>query len=437
MKKLKANLLLPALALFAFCQLAAAPSNGQTGKCLVISDIHFNPFYTNNGSYNIDTQLRDQLATTPVAQWEGILGAYFKQAGAKPLGGLKRGYDANYPLLVSAIGAMAQQQSRPRFIVIAGDFLWHQYYGNTNDTVVFRSPDQQRRLKDSTVKFIGYLFKTQFPATAFIPALGNNDTDGEDYAKQAAGFLHVFADAWGLDKLNVDTAKYDHTGYFIGETGNASDPEFVVLNSSLISNKKRDAYQKDAQQMFDWLDNVLSQPASKNVWVISHIPPGGDLYPDYNARLLNKITTSPNVKYYLAGHTHFNDFRVIYDQKAAKVYPLFIRVVPSIGPNHDNSPSFEVAGIDADYALTGETSYVLNPEALAKDPARVQWMPGYSIGTVGLSGITAQAMYNFMQHKNPNNCQPYYRFHSLDQQNRDSYLKRVSNFNNNILMIGR
>ncbi|MBS1527107.1 MAG: metallophosphoesterase [Bacteroidetes bacterium] len=437
MKKFKANLLLTTLTLFALCQLAAVRSNGQAGKCLVISDIHFNPFYTSDGSYAIDTQLRDELALSPVEYWQSILDAYFKKGGAKPLDGLKRGYDSNYPLLVSAIDAMAKQVSRPRFIIIAGDFLWHQYYGHTNDTVAFALPGQQRALKDSTIKFIAYLFKSKFPGTAFIPALGNNDTGGDDYSKQGQDFLHHFALAWNLAKLNVDTAKYDRTGYFVAETSKASDPKIVVLNSSLISNKKRDAYQKDARQMFDWLDNVLSQPDNKNVWVISHIPPGADLYPDYNAKLLNKITTSPNVKYYIAGHTHFNDFRVIYDEKAAKVYPLIIRIVPSIGSNHDNSPSFEVAEIGKDYTLTKETNYVLNSETAMTDPASAQWLAGYSINTVGLSAITAQAMYDFMQHKNPNNCQPYYRFHSLDDQNRDSYLKKVSDFNNNILRIGQ
>src|SRR5262245_33823014 len=67
--------------------LSFAPA--ASGTFLVISDIHFNPFY--------DASLFMDLAARPSAEWPGIL------AKSQPVGINLRGTDSNFALLTSSL----------------------------------------------------------------------------------------------------------------------------------------------------------------------------------------------------------------------------------------------------------------------------------------------------------------------------------------------
>src|SRR6202008_2723138 len=130
---------------------------------------------------------------------------------------------------------------------------------------------------------------------------------------------------------NIDSFK--KYGYY---TARCEDLKMVVLNTTLVSNDTNrynrseadyhQSYQAEGLAMLQWLKRELSA-GDKNVWIVSHIPPGDDGYGVYKNdtlhpkylweqqcnRQMNKLiaTYAGNIKYYIAAHTHFNEFRVI------------------------------------------------------------------------------------------------------------------------------
>src|ERR1700759_1765017 len=127
------------------------------GHCLFISDMHFNPFYTNDGKHNIDTKLRYVLADADITKWDSILTAY---NGTKL--DTTRGFDSQFNLIKSAMNNISATYPKPDFIAITGDFLFHSYYNNV-DSIPFKSPQQERLLRTKTMAFLGSLFQQKFP----------------------------------------------------------------------------------------------------------------------------------------------------------------------------------------------------------------------------------------------------------------------------------
>lgn len=405
--------------------LAFATSNCLAqGHCLIVSDMHFNPFYTNDGQHNIDTVLRNELANAPVAQWDSILTAY---NGVNSFTGVTRGYDSDYNLIKSAIKAMSVAHPKPDFIVITGDFIWHSNYKQYLQ-VPFNSIEQQHLLKIKTMSFLAGLLRAKFPNVPVIPALGNNDSDNDDYVYPTDEFLTAFARDWNLNpsagnKLKVDTTWFKMGGYYKARLGKQT---FLVLNTTLLSKNSPDNNDKVDSTMFAWLDNELSVPGQK-AWIISHIPPGSDMVPEYTAKLISVIKEhSKNVQFYLSAHTHFNDFRVICDTINKKAY-AWVRMVASIGPNHDNSPGYIYAEYDKSGNLVNEQQHYL-------DLNDFKWKMNYGIGTVELPKINAAGMFEFMlKTKDPFNAPGYLHFHSLESENEDSYLQHT--FMPNLLQV--
>jgi sphingomyelin phosphodiesterase acid-like 3 len=329
-----------------------------TKKCLIVSDIHFSPLY---GSLN-DTALKRKLERSSFDEWK----KYFRSSAAQMV--LDRTllyHDANYAVLQSALLNMKKKLPHPAFIIIAGDFIWH---GATPADSI---------LKRKSIQFIAQLFKENFPGTTIIPAMGNNDTYGNDYAMQDPKFLKDFAAAWepNLTASSGDSLKAN--GYYTCKTGNL---KLIVINSSLVSNGSK--YPQAARTMFKWLKGSLAAAEGKNVWVISHIPPGLNGFNnskmwngEYTKAFVDDIVKyAPEVKFMIASHTHFDDFRVVYN--TAKEPVSFMRIVPSVCSNHGNNPSFEVAEFNnATGRVISETNWYLNLATAPKNesPEQVIW----------------------------------------------------------------
>ncbi|ASU33094.1 metallophosphoesterase [Mucilaginibacter xinganensis] len=354
------------------------------GRCLIVSDIHLNPFFTTDGNYGINNELVQKLSAAKADEWGEILDNY----AAKTIDSNLRGHDSNYPLLISALDNMYLAVKRPDFIIIAGDFIWH---NNPADTA----------LKQKSIQFIAGLFHKKFPGVPIIPTLGNNDSNN-DYEKQSPQFLQNFASAWQLEKQNADTALFKSRGYYTATIGKL---RFVVLNTSLVSKNSVAMgynYYNDGYAMVnDWLKKELTDTINK-VWIISHIPPGtngfdgkpmwmtggpkGDLSAMFTGTVVNN---SRQVEFMIASHTHFNDFRVFYPGTStiADSAAAYMRIVPSIGMDHRNNPSFEIADFDGAYHVTKETNYYLDLSKLTgkEEPTKLKWSD-----MVSLNNFTAK-----------------------------------------------
>ena len=321
-----------------------------TNKCFIVSDIHFDPLF---GAHN-DTALYRKLTLSSLKEWKKLFENSPLEATVNV--GLL-GKDANYGLLESALANMKKRLANPSFIVIAGDFVWHG--AKPKDSV----------LKRKSIQFIAQLFKENFPGVTIVPAMGNNDTYGNDYELQDAKFLSDFADVWSPDLPKLAADELKSQSYYSCKKDNLT---FLVLNSASLAYGSQ--YQEQADAQLAWLQTNLSNPENKNVWIISHIPPGLNGYNDKNMWNVDNTQTfinsvlkqAPKVKLEIAGHTHFNEFKIFYDVNQTPV--AFMRLAPSICDNHGNNPSFEIAEFNnTSGEVTGETNYYLNLSAIPKD----------------------------------------------------------------------
>jgi sphingomyelin phosphodiesterase acid-like 3 len=384
--------------IFSFNSYAQAPAQ----KCLIVSDIHFNPLY----GTPTDTALKRKLQNSSIDKWKG----FFESSAPQMTVNSSLLYqDANFGVLQSAILNMKRKLPHPAFIIIAGDFIWHN--ATPADSV----------LKKKTIQFIAGLFKKHFPGTTIIPAMGNNDTYGDDYALQDSKFLNDFADAWSPNLPAAAAGMLKAQGYYSINKGSL---KFIVINSAPLSYGSQ--YQQQAGAMFTWLQTNLSGAAGKNVWIVMHIPPGLNGYndsnmwnPDFTQAFVNAIVKySPKVKFMIASHTHFNDFKVFYNQASRPVN--FMRIVPSICSNHGNYPSFEIAEFSH---VTGrvikEANWYLN---LAAVPPKANGAPAWNSSVslpedLGLSSINAEGFSNLINNiksdKSGQMLKKYVRFYNI------------------------
>src|SRR5579872_818973 len=124
--------------LLLLCLLPAAARADQ--RWLVVSDIHLNPYDTS-----------PQPAPYHV--------------------------DSNWALLRSALDRMHAVDPNPAVIVIAGDFLAHQW-GDKVRAAGFASASDQA---EKTMRRIAGAFGAKFPKAQFLVTLGNNDDPCGDY----------------------------------------------------------------------------------------------------------------------------------------------------------------------------------------------------------------------------------------------------------------
>ena len=89
----------------------ASPVGRGGGTFVVLSDLHFDPFY--------DPLLVSDLVRADAADWQRL----FERSAVEKLGAY--GEDTPYPLLASTLRAAAGEAPDPDFALITGDFLAH------------------------------------------------------------------------------------------------------------------------------------------------------------------------------------------------------------------------------------------------------------------------------------------------------------------------
>src|SRR5476651_2075329 len=152
------------------------------GNILSVSDIHFDPFF--------DPSLMPALIKADYKQWPAI----FNSSAIRQPNTYNS--DSNFPLFVSALAAMKQQNPSPAFIEITGDFLCHSFQSNYAKYAP-QYPDSVQSFTSKTIKCMAMMFDKYFPKTIVLPVLGNNDSFCGDYMIDPGGeFLTMFAKAW-------------------------------------------------------------------------------------------------------------------------------------------------------------------------------------------------------------------------------------------------
>ncbi len=379
------------------CRVSVAAAEKEEGlrECLLISDIHFDPF--------ADRSIFESLAQEPVSEWGRLL-ASSSERGVSQLGS-----DSNYVLLESCLAAAAQTCPRPDFILYPGDSLAHDWRGRYERASLRSSGENEEAYREFTRKSIQFLaleFRKHFPNVPVLPALGNEDAFCGDYKIEPAGrFLRMFADAW-LGLLGPDSesvrASFAQGGHYSARTPSLFRHRIVVVNSVFLSNLYENSCGLETQDPggdeMSWLAASLDEAsnAGERVWLLMHIPIGIN---DYNTIKNQQVGSSPiefwksvytrdfldlilrhseTVQVVFSGHTHMDDFRII----TTKGTPLVLnKLVPSISPIFRNNPAFQIYQFDGSTGAisTYQTYHVANLST-ANGPTKLeelQWIPEY------------------------------------------------------------
>lgn len=407
-------------------------STKPKGKALLISDVHFNPFY--------DTAIVSQLIAAEYTDWEGI----FEKSTVTSYGAYSQ--DTYYPLLKSSFEQMQNIDKNPDFIVITGDFISHNFEEVYSSITQINNTDSFKKFIIKTESFIAQQLEKIYPNTPILPVLGNNDGFCGDYNIEANGaFLSFFARLWlprlqnAYNKKEFETS-FAKGGYYAIGLPWDSTQVFIGLNSVFFSpshfSGKHTNYcggkpsMSAGWEQLQWLQQTLEncKAQNKKVWLAYHIPPGMDIY---NSRNCGKLTPmwlagfndsflniirqySGSIVANFAGHTHMDDFRVMENNGA----PIsFIHITPSISPVNGNNPAIqEIVWKPADMTLENNiTHYFKGIEVVGNNT----WLPEYNFNTTyGEQGINMNTL-NSVTNKIFNNTDSargkYFKFYEVDK----------------------
>jgi sphingomyelin phosphodiesterase acid-like 3 len=237
-------------------------------------------------------------------------------------------------------------------------------------------------------------------------SLGNNDsgctdyraTPGDTFLRNAGGTL---AAAAGLQPASI-TPEGD---YSVPLPAPMEHARLIVLEdifearqfATCGGNSDRTA----ERTQLDWLRTQLAaaRASREHVWLMSHIPPGTDVYTSFHRYVLRpaemcQATPRPFladtaiadtlldyadiVRLALFGHTHMDEIRLLHrnDPTGDEVVPA--KLVPSVSPYLGNHPAFLVAQVDPRTAVLKDWRTFVSPGPEGSTPP---WTEAYRYTT--------------------------------------------------------
>lgn len=341
-------------------------------EVLVLTDIHFNPF--------ADKTLAEPLAAAPAEEWPTIL-----DRGSERMSNYTE--DSDWKLLRTTLDEL-QTQKKPDVVLIAGDFLAHDFRKLFDGGVAAHDDVAYRRFVAKTMLFIALELEHALPKTPILPALGNNDSDCGDYAIQPGGpYLGdteaIVAGMIGRTAGEDFARSWSALGSYAIDDPAAPRFRVIALNDNYFSPHYRNSCGGDgdgnpARATIAWLGRALADAAAaqRKVILLYHIPPGTDAFgtarhdacPVTPAPLLAEPYAGElhalmqryqgTIVANIAGHLHTDAFRIL--RSGDKLFG-FVMIAPAISPIFGQSPSFRRFTLSDDGAISGvETYYVAN-----------------------------------------------------------------------------
>ncbi len=364
--------------------LASCPLRASDAKFLILSDVHFNPLAGQSSA--------DRLAAAGPQQWKSILSEDPSETISKS------GEDTNWPLLRSVLQRAGTLPDKPKFVLITGDLFAHhlreEYDRKSAGSHDFASFAQK------TTFFLEQEFKAALPGVPVIMALGNNDGDcgTVDYSIEPGGSflpktLPAISDAARVTPADLGESWTNFGSYDIVHP-TLSKSRVIVLNTTFFSWRYQNSCGQKSddpgQRLLAWFEKRLAsaQAQHQKVWLVYHIPPGIDGYASTHQRAPNPdrivamwnpryqaafekllVEYSATVQNQFAGHTHFDEFRLLGTPGA---YSSVVLLNPGISPNVHQNPALREASFRSDGKLTDmETWYLPLTES------RPEWKLGY------------------------------------------------------------
>ncbi len=263
--------------------------------------------------------------------------------------------DTDRALLESALAEMHRIAPNPPVIVMAGDFLAH---------------DFKRSSATPTMIALAERFNRSFPHAQFVMALGNEDSPCGDYAVAAnSNFLRAVAQAWA-PLVNRNGAAphflqtFPHYGFYTAKLPLAG-VRAVVVDNAFWSALYHDGCGVDGRptaESLSELERALTPGATERRWLVMHIPPGIDA--DSTNHRAHRLAIVPflrpgprdvvlgligdprrRIEVVITGHVHRFSYRIVQRKESA---PVPVLVSPAISPILGNLPSFLSADVAPD-----------------------------------------------------------------------------------------
>jgi len=358
-------------------------------EVLVLTDIHFNPL--------ADKALAEPLAAAPAEQWPTIL-----DHGNERMSNYSE--DSDWKLLRATLDEL-QAQKKPDVVLIAGDFLAHNFRKGFDGSVAAHDDAAYRRFVVKTMRFLALELEHALPRTPILPVLGNNDSDCGDYAIRPGGAYLADTEAIVAGMVGPSLLKgaagenfaqsWTALGSYIVD--DPAQPRFRVigLNDNYFSTHYRNSCGGEgdgnpARTTLTWLSRALADAAAahRKVILLYHIPPGTDAFatarhdvcPVTPAPLMAKLYASElhalmqryqdTIAANIAGHLHTDAFRIL--RNGDKFFG-FVMIAPAISPIFGQNPSFRRFTLSDDGAISAVNTYYLANLGDAVAGATPQW----------------------------------------------------------------
>jgi sphingomyelin phosphodiesterase acid-like 3 len=354
-----------------------AAKDGETIQALLLSDIHFEPFF--------DPGKVAQLAASPVNAWKGILSATPSADREQRFAALQqachvRGDDTSYVLLDSSLRAMRTEAAAAKFATVSGDLIAHGFDCKFGSVFPHAAAGDYRAFVEKTLDFVMEELSGAFASVPVYAALGNNDSDCGDYKLDAhSDFLAAAGEkvtrGFPAPERKGALETFATGGYYsVRLPAPVRNARLLVLDDLFMAGRyttcagKPDGGASSGQ--LAWLKQQLAEARrnKEKVWVMGHIPPGVDVRA--SAALMDEVCGEKGPRMYLGSenmagvlvefsdvvalaifaHTHMDEVRVLRaeneGQGAGSPKGLAVKMVSSISPINGNAPSFTVASVD-------------------------------------------------------------------------------------------
>jgi sphingomyelin phosphodiesterase acid-like 3 len=354
-----------------------APTAKATIPALLLSDIHFEPFW--------DPAKASQLTTAPTSEWRAIFAAAASPDQTQRFAALQqschaRGADTSLALFDSSLKAMRSHAAGVKFVTMSGDLLSHSFQCKYNTLFPKSTPADLRAFAEKTLNYVMGELYGAFPNVPVYAALGNNDSDCGDYRLDTHSEFLAVTGKEVTKYFPASERQSAEESFAVGGYYSISLPientRLLVLNDLFMSKNyatcagKADPTAADAQ--LAWLRQQLAgaRANKQKVWVMGHIPPGVDLYATAtrfidvcggqapilylsSEKMANELVEfSDVVQLAIFGHNHMDEMRLLKGdgQSLTSSKSVTVKVVSSISPINGNHPSFTLAQIDASSA---------------------------------------------------------------------------------------
>jgi sphingomyelin phosphodiesterase acid-like 3 len=353
---------------------AAKPAN-LTVPAILLSDVHFEPFW--------DPAKVPQLDAAPVAKWNAILAPPPSADQQQRFAALQqacptKGTDTPFTLFQSSLDAMRAHAAGAGFVTVSGDLVSHAFHCKYFTLFPKATPADYKTFVEKTITYVVDELDAAFPAVPVYVAMGNNDSDCEDYLIDAGSpFLketgmEVTKNFPAAERKDAETSFADEGYYSVSLPAPIQNARLLVLDDLFMSKSYRTCAgvpdPKAAAPQIAWLAKQLADARAhkQKVWVMGHIPPGIDLYStekkmiDFCAGQKPVMFLSSEemadviapygdvVQLAVFAHTHMDELRLLKDESAGapSKTPVPVKMVSSISPIHKNLPSFTIAQVD-------------------------------------------------------------------------------------------